>query len=329
MRRVLLILALCVGACLVWLWGFGGADRVAAVAAEGQREAQSAMAQGLRALRAGEPGAFMALMAVCFGYGFFHAAGPGHGKILIGGYGVARRVPMMRLSVLAVASSLAQAVTAVALVYGGLWILGWGRVEMQGVTEQWLAPLSYAAIAAVGLWLVWRGLRKLLPGPGPDGDRARDRRIHDHHTHAHAHDHHGQGPDHHAPGGHIDDPAVCASCGHAHAPSLEQVESVRSLRDALAVVGAVALRPCTGALFLLILTWQLGLPRAGIAGTFAMALGTASVTVAVAVASVGFREGAIMRLVSGPGGLRAVGAVEAGAGLVIALLAGQMVLRAL
>ncbi len=299
MQRILLSAGLIVLALALWFWGGGGADWLAVRAAEGQRAAQSAMAQGLRALRAGEPGALATLMGVCFAYGFFHAAGPGHGKLLIGGYGVGRRVPMARLAGLAVASSLAQAATAVVLVYAGLWLLGWGRSDMEGAAERWLAPASYAAIASIGLWLAWRGFARLARGATEP---------------VHLHD---------------GETAVCSSCGHAHGPSAAQVESVRSLRDALLVVGAVALRPCTGALFLLILTWRMGIEMAGILGTFAMGAGTASVTVVVAIAAVSFREGPVMRLASGPGALRATGLVEAGAGLVIAVLAGQMVLRAL
>ncbi|MEQ9241433.1 nickel/cobalt transporter [Roseovarius indicus] len=309
MRTALLIAAVLIAGAALWLWALGGAADVTRWAGEGQRAAQEAMAAGLRALRAGEPGALAALLGTCFAYGFFHAAGPGHGKVLIGGYGVGARVPALRLSVLALASSLAQAATAVALVYAGVLVLNLSRPAMTGFADQVMAPVSYGAIALVGLWLAVRGARRVWRSNRAD--------RHHHHGHDH-HQHHDHDPD-----------GICETCGHRHGPTMEEAAQVTSWRDALMLIGAVAIRPCTGALFLLILTWRFGLDAAGIAGAFVMGLGTACVTIAVAIAAVTLREGALSRLATGQGAARALPLIELAAGCLIAAIAGQLLLAAL
>ena len=291
-RALLSIAALAVGAVAVWLWVMGGAADLAAWARAGQAETQQAMARLLRAVRAGEAGAMAGLMGLCFAYGFFHAAGPGHGKVLLGGYGMAARVGPLRLSGLALASSLAQAASAVVMVYAGVWLFELTRQRMTGLAEELMAPASYGAVAAIGAWLSLRGARRWRSAAGQAGPARLD----------------GD---------------TCADCGHRHGPTAAEAARVTSWRDAAALVGAVAIRPCTGALFLLILTWRLGIEAAGILGAFVMGFGTASVTVAVALASVALREGALARLATtdGRGLARALTVLEIGAGLVIAALA--------
>lgn len=304
------------GAIGVWL---AGADRVITLwALEGQREAQGAMAGALRRLRAGEGAAVLSLMAVCFGYGFFHAAGPGHGKLLIGGYGAARQVGAARLSLVALASSLAQGLTAIILVGAGLWLIGLGREQMTDMADRFFAPLSFAAIALVGLWLVWRGARGLwrMRGVSPH-----DQGGHDHSHHHHDHDHHDH--DHTGQGAH------CSTCGHAHAPDPEALARATGPREVAALIAAVAIRPCTGALFVLILTAQMGVFWAGVLGTIAMAFGTASVTIAVAIAAVTARKGLLTGLADSTALAHAQPILELAVGALVAALATQLAFAAL
>ncbi|MCZ0812066.1 MAG: nickel/cobalt transporter [Pseudomonadota bacterium] len=318
MRALVLIASLGLIVLALWLWGLGGADIVTRWAAESQREVQQAMAGYLRRLRGGDSAAMAGLWALCFAYGFFHAAGPGHGKLLIGGYGLGAGVPVLRLSGLALASSLAQAATAVGLVYAGVFALGLTRQALVGASDRILAPASHGAIALVGLWLVWRGLRRWR------AMRRADRR-HDHHGHGRGQDHDDDHTHHHHTGG------LCDTCGHRHGPTAEEAAQVHSLGAALALVAAVAIRPCTGAILLLILTWRMGLDMAGIVGAFVMGLGTASVTVAVAVAAVTLRKGLLARLAGGEGGAARMmlPLIEIAAGLMVALLAFELMRGAL
>ena len=294
MRILFLIIATLVAVAFGLFWLTGGFDQLSAWAASGQRSFQNELA---RSLRAGDVGALTTLITVCFAYGFFHAVGPGHGKILIGGYGVATPIATLRLSAIALLSSLLQGLTAIIVVYAGITLLGLTLKQLVNSAETLFAPISYGAIALVGLWLVFRGLRKIW----------HSRRAH---PPTHDHDHSGN-------------EATCDHCGHRHGPSFEESQNVNSLRDLFLLVGAIAIRPCTGAMFLLILTWRFNLAFAGIMGTFAMALGTASVTIAVAVASTLFRNTAL-RGVSGNITTQVIPVFEITAGLIVAAISIQL-----
>lgn len=284
----------------LWLFAFGGLEALSVRAMAGQREAQTALAGGLRGLKAGHPGAFLGLLSVCFAYGFFHAAGPGHGKVVIGGLGLAGRGTARRLAGLALVSSLGQAVTAVALAAVGLSLLDWTRERLTGLAETLFAPLSWAAILAVGLWLLLRATRRLRRLAAPPAG------------HAHHHDHaHGE------------------ECGHSHGPTAEQAARATTFRESAALVAAIAVRPCTGALFLLIITHAMGLFPSGVAGTFAMALGTASVTVLVALLTRHAHTAALSRFAGLAGSAtvaRAAALIEGAAGALIAALALSLLL---
>ncbi len=311
MRRAIVGALVLASLILAWLWWSGGFVQLSVWAAGEQRDFQNSIARTLRALRGGEAGAYAVLLSSCFAYGFFHAIGPGHGKLLVGGYGVAREVPMLRLSLIALASSLGQAVTAIVLAFGGLWILGLTRERMVGAAEDIFAPASYGMIALIGFWLVVRGIRRLRNARAFQVNQGHDDDLH-------LHDH-----------AHLGGSDVCSSCGHRHGPSLEEAETTNNLRDALLLIFGIAIRPCTGALFVLIVTWKMGVAMAGVAGAFAMALGTASVTVAVGIAATGFRGG-LMRSIASVGALAWImPLLEVAAGCVVVALAIGLLVRAL
>lgn len=303
MRRALIYGGLILGLMLGILWLSGALDGLTAVLRGAQRSSQEQLAAAIRALRGGEAGALSAFWALCFAYGVLHAAGPGHGKLVIGGYGVARRVPLRLLAGLALASSLAQAAVAVALVYALVAALGLTRLAVEGTAERWMTPFSHAMIAGLGLWLVWRGVVGLRRQVGRNVG-AQD--------HAHGHDHHDHGPE----------------CDHAHGPTLAEVEGLRGWRDAVALIFGIAIRPCSGALFILILTWQLGIALAGVVGAFAMGAGTALVTMGVAAFAVWAREGALAGLGSGRAS-RVIPWLELGIGGVIVFAAVGLLLQSL
>lgn len=288
MSRAISFLVLGLVALCAVIWLSGGMQHIANWALDMQTSVQASMASALRALHAGTPGALLGLWGLCFAYGFAHAIGPGHGKLVLGAYGAGANVTLARLSGIGMASALGQAATAIALVYLGAWLLGLTRAEVEGASRQWLDTASLWAILLVGGWLVFRGARSVL------ASQAR----------ANA------------------DPLaeVCHECGHRHAPDPAQVARAGTWPEAAALVAAIALRPCTGALFVLILTWRMNLVWQGIGAVLAMAVGTGLVTVAVAVMAGSARRSAI-----GFGALsRFVPVLELLAGGLIVLLALNM-----
>ncbi|MBD9529914.1 hypothetical protein IB235_24325 [Paracoccus sp. PAR01] len=56
----------------------------------------------------------------------------------------------------------------------------------------------------------------------------------------------------------------CESCGHAHAPSPQVIAAASSAPELASVILAIAIRPCSGAILLLVLTWKMASLRPGL-----------------------------------------------------------------
>jgi nickel/cobalt transporter (NicO) family protein len=258
------------------------------------------------------------LLGLSFLYGVFHAVGPGHGKAVISSYLVANDETWRRGLVLSLASALLQAVVAVLLVGIAAALLG-ATAKVMGDTVRWIEIVSYGLIAAVGARLLWvkgrafiadwraRSSRPAAVGADVAGDH-----HHPHDGHDHARDPRDRLRDQpHARPHHADEHVHDEHCGHSHGPQPQDLAGAGGWQRGLSAVFAVGLRPCSGAILVLVFALAQGLFWAGVAATFAMGLGTAVAVATIALIAVGAKglAGRLANTQSG-GGTLAIRAVE-------------------
>src|SRR6202040_1294394 len=290
-----------------------------------QSEFYREMSATIRAAKS-DGSAVWTLLAISFAYGIFHAAGPGHGKAVISSYLVANQETARRGIALSFASALMQSLVAVVIVGICALLLNATAKTMCGA-EKVIEIASYALIAAFGARLVWtkgggllRALQAAQPVPAlalaghhDHGDQGHDHHHdhHDHHDHSHSHAqtahhdhaHHGHahspddhGHEHHH---HHDEPHVHDEhCGHSHGPVPGELAGPGGWRRGLAAIFTLGIRPCSGAILVLVFALAQGLFWAGIAATFVMGLGTAITVATIAVIAVS-AKGLAQRMTAG------------------------------
>jgi ABC-type nickel/cobalt efflux system permease component RcnA len=286
----------------------------------------------VRALR-DDVGALWTLLGICFAYGVFHAAGPGHGKAVVASYMFANESSLRRGIVISFLAAGLQAVVAIVIVGVLAWALNATAARMKEVAN--LVELaSYAGVAALGLWLTWRKGGALAAALAPARAKNHDHHDHAHHDHAHHdHAHHDHAHHDHAHHDHAHhDHAHDAHCGHFHAPAAETLGEGFTWRGAIATIFAAGARPCSGAILVLVFALAQGMFLAGVAAAFAMAFGTALTTGALAAVAVGAKGLATRFLGQGEGGGRGlllVRALETAAALFVLFLGASLLLGAL
>lgn len=244
-----------------------------------------AMTAALRETR-NQTAAFWSLAALSFGYGVFHAAGPGHGKAVMASYMVANERALSRGLILTFGAALLQAFVAIVLVVVLRFIVGATAIRMAN-TARAIEFASYGIVAVLGAWLVWRKGRAFAaalaaqtrPAPalafaGPASGR-QSAFVCEAIDPGHVHD---------------------AACAHCHAPDPATLGADFSWGGALGAMAAAGARPCSGAIVVLVFALAQGLFWVGVAASLFMAFGTALTTGALAVIAVYAKKFA-MRLV--------------------------------
>jgi len=258
--RAPLVLALLFGGLASALWASGvDPDAVARWLQDGRLALQHRLSDAMAGARNGmDIAGVLGALTTGFGYGALHAVGPGHGKAVVSTYVLGAERRMWRAVALAVASALIQGLVAVVLILGAAELLGMTR-RATFEAAAWVERGSYLLVVALGLWIAGRGLF-------------------------------GRTPSH-------DDCAVCAPVGRLSSFSVTGGE-LRDRRTWWAALATIGIRPCSGALLVLVLGESLGLRGLAVAVVAAMSLGTALAVAGLAGAVSSLRE-TLVRAVGG------------------------------
>jgi len=237
------------------------------------------------------------LLWLSFGYGVFHALGPGHGKAVLTAYVLANKETIRNGALLAMLSAFLQALVAIVLVAIAAGVLRVSGVAMNRATW-WLELASYALMVALGAWLVFKHV--FQPVLRSLRDRMSAHAVNTQHTHAqHSHGGHACNHDHaHHPHTHHHTPhhhthVHDENCGHVHMPDPALISGPMNWSKATSAILAVGLRPCTGAIFVLVFSLAQGFFIAGIAAALAMGLGTGLTVAALACSSLWISQAAV------------------------------------
>lgn len=235
-----------------------------------QKSLHQQMSSLLQMVEAQPHQAGLSLMAFSLAYGVLHAVGPGHGKVVIMTY-LATHPSRLKSSLrLTFSASLVQGLMAVLLVSVVLGMLQLSSKTLH-ISSFWLEKGSFILVAGVGGLLCYRAIKQLCsrvwldkPKPitilsvrsiSPSGF-SNIPRVSKTFVSDHQHDEH-------------------CGCGHRHLPSNEELNRDTHWRTRLMIVFAMGMRPCSGAILVLLFSKVIGVYSWGIASALVMALGTA------------------------------------------------------
>ncbi|MBZ9939069.1 nickel/cobalt transporter [Mesorhizobium sp. BR1-1-16] len=258
------------------------------------------------------------LIGLSFAYGVFHAVGPGHGKAVIASYLLATGDTLKRGIAISFASGFVQGLTAIVVVGIGTILLKVTAVTMTRATDA-LEIASFAMIALCGVWLLWS---KTVGRHEHGGGSTAGAGTHVHDASCAIHGHGRLGLDRSGIGQRdmtaaparfsaatLGQPRLAYSgfsatsattsvdlscdCGHAHIPDPATLTMPLTFRSGLAAIFAVGIRPCSGAVIVLVFALAQQLWWAGILSVLAMSLGTGATVSALAILAVKAKDIAV------------------------------------
>ena len=234
-----------------------------------QRGFHLKLSQSIRNIQTHGIEASISLISLSFIYGVFHAVGPGHGKIIISTYLITQESRLKSGIILSLISSLVQGLTAILLITCAILLLDFTMRETNRFASD-IEIASFVLIAVVGLTIIFSRIIRisksfnlwLVKIRNISKNQVNINNIHKHsHGHSHSHDH--------------------------------NINDLNSIKSFIGIIISIGIRPCSGAVVVLLLAYSVGLEIAGILAVLSMSLGTALTTSFLATLSVYGRKIAI------------------------------------
>lgn len=201
----------------------------------------------------------LALMGLSLLYGILHALGPGHGKVVIATFLATHPTRIKTSLQLTLAAAIVQGGVAIILVTIMLVVLNLSSRQMH-LSSFWLEKGSYLLVIGLGSWLCWRAARKIIETLKKPAAMKITRIVPADHQHS----------------------DTCG-CGHQHVPDSAMLAQAVSFKTKALVVLSMGLRPCSGAIMMLLFSKVIGVYLWGVLSALAMAVGTAFTVSAMAL----------------------------------------------
>lgn len=258
-RLSLFIFSLLLAVCGYYLWQYWPTVLIASIQA--QKHLYTQFTELLQAAKEHDLLAGIMLVGMSFLYGLLHSLGPGHGKVIMSTY-VATHTTKVKLSlILTLVSALLQALVAIVLVSVLLMVFS-ASMKVVNHTAAQMIELSFYAVVILGGIIVWRNVWAIRQSFKAKASIAV-----------------------HISSSTSATTSTC-SCGHSHSADAAQVNRASSLREYIGVILSIGLRPCSGAIMVLLFSSVLDIYWLGIISAIAMALGTALTTSLIALMTI-------------------------------------------
>jgi nickel/cobalt transporter (NicO) family protein len=241
--------------------------------ADWQRQINRYLARQLQATK-GQGGITAALTVILasFIYGVLHAAGPGHGKLVVASYFTAREAPLRTGILMGGIIALTQAAVAILMVAVLAILLDGSQLEIIDQTAL-LEVVSYGLILAIGTYMTYVA----VTGSATCGHAHSGSDEHHEHDHAHSDDHHGHN---HGPDPAAKETWLARTAGRWLGPQGEVI--------AVGIVSGI--RPCTGSILVLLFAMANGVFLLGVIASVTMAAGVAITISALGIGAIVLRR---------------------------------------